>query len=541
MSLRHLIRRTKKVRISNWLPVFACSLLLLGTAVWQTGCRKHQDAQPATDTSQQNSGSSVLAPRDEDSLKYYIHRLMLVTITEGADTVTKIPQYLWYKAVPTNIDPFSASYPKAEDLLNYIISFPQNPSDRYSFLDRTGQISSQIQNGQSGLGFSPGTPLSSGTTNGDMGFEVAPAQANNQIYWFVLYVYKNSSAGQQGVQRGWQLTAVNGATNFSTATLSDALYNSNSAQFTFKKPDGTSTTLTITATNYTLTPVLFDTVFYFGSKPVGYFVFNQFINVYDANGNPTETKNELDQIFTKFKSAGVKDVIVDERYNTGGSVTTVAYLDSLLAPASAAGQLMYSYVYNDRITAYLDQLSGFPQKVYFGNSTGGLQLDHVFFITSRNTVSASELTFNNLKPYMSVLTVGDTTYGKPVGFFQWSISDYDSLGRIQHLADLYDVNFQTLNASGQGSYFEGIPPNSLQPDYINLNWGDLRDANLQAIQNYILSGSFRQSASLFRSATASALYPRVSLFGTGMQLPSESYRFKGMVLFQSGRNSWRVK
>lgn len=525
MSVFPVLKSVRSTLVKNGFFILACNLLLLSMFVLPTGCRKHQDVQPNTDTTAQNpsSGSGSLSARDEDSLKYYIHRYMLVTITEGPDTVTKIPQYLWYKAVTASINPFSGAFPKAEDLLNYIISFPQNPTDRYSFLDRTGQISSQIQNGQSGLGILPGKAFSAGSRVGDMGFEVAPAQAGSQLLWFVIYVYQNSSAGQQGVQRGWQITAVNGASNFTATTLSDALYTSSSAQFTFKKPDGSVVTLTISATNYTINPVLFDTVFQFGNTPVGYLVFNQFIDVFDANGNPTETKNELDRVFNTFKAAGVKDVIVDERYNTGGSVTTVAYLDSLLAPASAAGKLMYRYGYNDRITAYLDQLSGFPKQVNFGNATGGLSLDHVFFITSRNTVSASELTLNNLKPYMSVFTVGDTSYGKPVGFFQWSISDYDSAGRVQHLADLYDVNFQTFNANGEGNYFQGIPPDSRQPDYIDLNWGDLRDANLQAIRNYIVNGQFRIPVPEFREAQP-GLYSR-------QYAPFSPQRFSGMVLF----------
>jgi len=177
-----------KISFSNRLFSIILTGLLLIAGL---GCKKNHNSQPSNPSS-----SNRLS--DEDSLKYYIYHYMLVTITEGADTVVKIPQYLWYKQVTASINPFSPAFPKAEDLLNYMISFPQNPSDRYSFLDRTGQIASQIQNGQSGLGFVPGEAFSSGTTNGDMGFEMAGAQANNQVYWFVIYVYKNSSAGQQG-------------------------------------------------------------------------------------------------------------------------------------------------------------------------------------------------------------------------------------------------------------------------------------------------------------------------------------------------------
>lgn len=124
-------------------------ILLLGLSFFTGACRKHQDAKPASDSTQQNTGGTATQSlSDEDSLKYYIHRLMLVTITEGADTVVKIPQYLWYKQVTASINPFSPAFPKAEDLLNYIISFPQNPSDRYSFWIVPGRLPARFKMGR---------------------------------------------------------------------------------------------------------------------------------------------------------------------------------------------------------------------------------------------------------------------------------------------------------------------------------------------------------------------------------------------------------
>ena len=113
-------------------------------------------------------------------------------------------------------------------------------------------------------------------------------------------------------------------------------------------------------------------------------------------------------------------MIVDLRYNGGGSVNTAEYLDGVMAPANVAGKLMYKYIYNDKLTASASQV-GLQENVLF-KSGGNLNLSNVFFIGGRNTASASELTLNNLKPYMNVKLVGQKTYGKPVGFFSFSIS-----------------------------------------------------------------------------------------------------------------------
>ncbi|SFV31680.1 S41 family peptidase [Thermoflavifilum thermophilum] len=485
------------------------SSLLLGLILAAgAGCKKNHNNNPPT--------SNTIS--EEDSLKYYIYHYMLVTFDDGAMAYyhDSLPLYLWYHQVPTStINPFDdTKYPKGEDLLNAIISYPINPQtgkaiDRYSFLDRQGAVSGLIQGG----------------ITGDMGFQPAYAyDNNNQLHLVVLYVYKNSSAGQQGVQRGWEITAINGNTNISDQNLVvNALYNSQSAQFTFKKRDGSSVTLTIQATQYQVNPVLFDTVYTLSNgKKVGYFVFNQFIDIYDSNNNPTETKNELDAVFQKFKDSAVSSIVIDERYNGGGAVSTAEYIDNTLAPASANGKIMYTYVYNDRLTAHASDLQ-LPININFQN-TGSFNLEHVFFIVSRNTVSASELTINNLKPYMDVQLVGDTTYGKPVGFFGWPI-EYDSAGTQKHVADLYSVNFQTKNATGYGDYFTGMVPNKLEYDYIGYNWGDPNDPNLQDVFNYLTTGNYRTT-----SAARLASQPQQYRVIQG-SLPLK--RFEGMVNYRA--------
>lgn len=451
-----------------------------------TSCHKDKSAKPQA------------ASSDEDSLKYLMYNIMQVSFANGGREVSyDLPTYYWYSQVPS-MSPLSSQYANADDLLSAMISYPVNTAtgnaiNRYSFLDRTGDVANEVQNGLV-------DGIFSGTGgNGDLGLEVTYAlDDNDKSHLIVLYTDKNSPAGQKGIQRGWEITAVNGDTavsydgeNGSNVTrISNAIYGSDADEvtLTFEKPDNTTATYTINASQYNINPILFDSVYAQGSKKIGYFVFYTFSSIYNDNGVATYTKQVLDNEFSKLKAAGISDLIVDLRYNGGGAVSTAEYLDSAIAPAKASGQVMYQYIYNDKLTENADML-GLTSKVSF-SGTGGLSLDHVFFIVSRSTASASELTLNNLKPYMDVKLIGDTTYGKPVGFIDFTISDYDSAHNKNYLADLYAIDFETKNANGSGGYFEGIPPDVAAYDYINVGWGDPNDDNLAKIFSYINTGNF---------------------------------------------------
>ena len=215
-------------------------------------------------------------------------------------------------------------------------------------------------------------------------------------------------------------------------------------------------------------------------------------------------------------------MIVDLRYNGGGSVATAEYLDSLLAPASVKGKVMYNMLYNDKLTAVANQQPGFLDQQVLFNGGGSLNLKNVFFIGSNNTASASELTLNNLKPYMTVKLVGDTTYGKPVGFFSFTISDFPNGGPEKDLADLYAINFEMRNAKGDGEYYTGLVPDALADDYVGVPWGGASDANLITIFNYISTGTFARHSTAERMAADKSL--KISIPSTIHPL-----RFNGMV------------
>lgn len=489
--------------------LFLYLFMAVAGSVVISSCKKDKNnPAPTTPTNTQLS--------DADSLKYLMYRIMQVSFVDnGRDSTYDLPTYYWYSSVP-KLDPLSSTYDSADVLLAKMKTYAINPTtnrpyDKYSFLDH-GAVASEIQQGVSG----------------DLGMQVTYASDNNNnTYLYVLFADKNSPAGQVGVTRGWQITAINGDGNISydgsngpnVAKVINAVYNDPQASFTFKKPDGSSATYTLAKAVYNINPVLFDSVYTVAGKKVGYFVFNTFSAVYNDNG-PTFTKSELDRVFGKFQSAGINDLIVDLRYNGGGSVGTTEYMDSLIAPASVAGKEMYHYLYNDKLTGMESQI-GLEDKVMFGGG-GSLNLDHVFFIGTGNTASASELTINNLKPYMDVKLVGDTTYGKPVGFFTFHITDFPNGGAEKDLADLYAINFETRNAANNGGYFNGMIPDAPAYDYVDLPWGSPNDDNLSKIFKFISTGSFARVSSSERMAKEPNL--RLSIPSTIRPL-----RFNGMV------------
>jgi C-terminal processing protease CtpA/Prc len=499
----------KKINLKH-LAIFVAIALIASVS----SCKKN----PANPDTNPGDSTGTQTPGDADSLKYLMYRIMQASFVDnGRDSTYDLPSYYWYSDVPP-LDPFSSEYDSADVLLQKMKTYAINtstgrPFDKYSFLDH-GAVAGEIQQGVAG----------------DLGMQVTYAgdgTAQN-TFLYVLFADKNSPAGKAGVTRGYQITAINGSTSISydgsngpnVTKVINAVYNDASASFTFKRPDGSSFTTTLAKAVYNINPVLFDTVYSVGAKKVGYFVFNSFAAVDNEDG-PTLTKQELIRVFNKFQSSGISDLIVDLRYNGGGSVGTAEFLDSLIAPSSVAGKVMYRYIYNNKLSAVASQI-GLERSVSFA-AGGSLDLEHVFFIGTGNTASASELTINNLKPYMDVKLVGDTTYGKPVGFFGFHITDFPNGGTTEKfLADLYAINFETRNADNQGQYFDGLIPDQEAVDFVDLPWGDPQDDNLAAIFKYVSTGNFERATTRERMAQNKSL--RLSMPATIVPL-----RFNGMV------------
>jgi len=97
-------------------------------------------------------------------------------------------------------------------------------------------------------------------------------------------------------------------------------------------------------------------------------------------------------------------------------------------------------------------------------------VSRVVFLTSGRTASASEQVINGLRPYLQVDVVGTRTLGKPVGADSWSHCGYA----------ISPITFHSLNADGEGDYFQGIDPMCEVPDDLLHRLGDPKEAQLEA-------------------------------------------------------------
>jgi carboxyl-terminal processing protease len=363
--------------------------------------------------------------------------------------------YLWNDQIPATFN--GGSFTDLTALMNGLRQYSAEPGfsgpvDKWSFA-----VTRNEWNG-----------VSEGTVTGDYGMGVFFRSATDLR---VKHVEPESAAGRAGIRRGWRILKINGSESFSssnTAPVVQAVFQSNSAQFTFVRPDNSQVTLDLTAGGYHAHPIIKDTVLQQGSKRIGYFAFNAFM------GDSSEVAGGFRDAFSRFAGAGINDLVVDLRYNGGGYVYMAEALANYIAPASVGGGLMMKQLFNSRNSRY-------NEDTYF-HKQGSLSLPRVIFIVSKSTASASELLINNLRPWMDVVLVGPTaTHGKPVGFFPIPVQDWY----------IFPVSFKTVNKNGEGSYYNGLSTNAAVPDGLDKDWGDPAEACLQAAISYSVNGSFQ--------------------------------------------------
>ncbi|HEX5024771.1 MAG TPA: S41 family peptidase, partial [Agriterribacter sp.] len=153
-------------------------------------------------------------------------------------------------------------------------------------------------------------------------------------------------------------------------------------------------------------------------------------------------------------------------------------LANYVVPAAGNNGIMLQEKYNDNYKAKFDTTINYQKK-------GGLNLNRVFFIVTKNTASASELLINSLKPYMDVKLVGKPSHGKPVGFFEIGVGDWY----------IFPVSFRSVNKNGEGNYFDGMQPDATVSDGLDKPWGDINEDCLASALHYINNGFFSRISS----------------------------------------------
>jgi C-terminal processing protease CtpA/Prc len=171
--------------------------------------------------------------------------------------------------------------------------------------------------------------------------------------------------------------------------------------------------------------------------------------------------DKLLESMQKFKNAGIRELILDLRFNPGGSVASSAKLAAMLVPAFNPDQVYVTFQGN-RHGGTVKQT--FRQTIAFsGNGYGkrmqelqdrNAGLQRVFILTSAATVSAAEILCNNLKPYLQVIRIGGKTHGKDEASFR--IEDKRNPRQVQWI--LMPTVYKVADANGRGGYDKGLPP-----------------------------------------------------------------------------------
>lgn len=291
------------------------------------------------------------------------------------------------------------------------------------------------------------------------GFHYAIVQhiASGAYIGVVTYVAQESPAYRAGLRRGACFTKVADtplsaeriawadALLSSTATIRLTVAGLVNEVWTEQK------TVTLNSTYFTENPVVLTKYFSRNGVKTGYLLYVGFDETYDI---------KLLTAFSKLKQAGAEECIIDLRFNAGGSVATCAKMTGLLT-GIREDEVFGIFSGNSRLgrqTYTMNRIlktASNPSGSTFAELTANrLPLKRVYILTSRATASAAELLVNNLKPYLPVIQIGDTTLGKDEAGLE--VYDQRNPKQVQWILQL--IVYKLLNAAGSGGYNKGLKP-----------------------------------------------------------------------------------
>ncbi len=374
---------------------------------------------------------------------------------------------------------FIASFDSPEAIFNHLKVDPE--IDRYSVIFSNYTELEQILNGNQ-------------KSNG-VDYELRFKQGSStELFGWVRYIQPNSDASTKNIQRGTIFYAVNGI-SLNTSNYINLLnqdnYTLNLAQFNNGAITPNGNSVNLTKTNYSENPVYLKKVFIRGNKKIGYLMYNGFFSSYET---------ELNNAFGYFQSEGITHLVLDLRYNSGGSVNTATRLASMIT-GQFNNQIFAKQQWNYKIENLINNpeqlINRFTNSLANGNNINHLNLNKVYILTTKRTASASELLINGLAPYIEVVQIGDVTAGKNVG----SITLYDSptFRKVNvnpnHKYAMQPIVLKIANSNNFSAYTNGLTPSISQLEDIgNLGvLGETTDPLLNATLNYInINGRFQQ-------------------------------------------------
>jgi C-terminal processing protease CtpA/Prc len=351
--------------------------------------------------------------------------------------------YFWQNEVP---DLNATVY---EDPYELLEAMRFKPTDRWSFIQDEESYDQLFLRGES-VGYG-------------IGFKVVNG---NEL--MVSFAYPGSPADLAGFKRGLRVMKINDKDTgglLSSQTIGEELGPDEAgfqARFSVVDQDGAGKDITVAKANFPLQTIIHKQIYDLGDQKVGYLVYNSFLN---------SSETDLLLAFQDFAQQGINALVLDLRYNGGGSLGITQRLASMLLPPANLNREFLELTYNS-----LHQNQNY--QLMFENPAVYLNLDKFVVLTSGSTASASEAIINGMKPYLDVVTVGTQTAGKPVGMNTFKIDGYAVL----------PVTFKLANSAGTADYYDGILADIPALDDPKQSFGAHDENMLSAALEYIRTG-----------------------------------------------------
>lgn len=324
--------------------------------------------------------------------------------------------------------------------------------------------------------------------------------SNTDVFGYVRYILPNSDASTKNVFRGYVFDAINGVQltidNYRNL-LRNETYTMNFADYNGGNPISNGSSVALTKFEYQENPVYTTKTLDIDGVKIGYLMYNSFTGVYDQ---------ELNNAFAQLKAEGATELILDLRYNSGGSVRTATYLASMIT-GQFNNQLLTKEKWNNDLQEWFELnhpdwlVNNFTDEIHnidannnviLQESINSLNLTNLHVITTKSSASASELIINGLNPYINVVTVGEKTSGK----YTASITLYDSesFGREganpNHTWAMQPIVLEEINKIGVNDKDGFEPTLPLSENLVNLGeLGTIQEPLLaRAISNITNAG-----------------------------------------------------
>lgn len=386
---------------------------------------------------------------------------------------------------------FLGNYSDPENLFDHLLYQPGN-TDRFSWIvDDYEELLNSFRGESEAFGFEIGG--------------LVQVNDNEDVILYIAYVVPDSPADDAGMQRGDIVYKFDDVElNTQNYEVVNNFYRNTSIKLEFATVnDGVITSTGEVANLSTRTvqenPVHFSDIIDYNGRKIGYLVYNGFRNTYNG---------ELNDVFGSFKNEGINELVLDLRYNGGGSVETSTYLASMINGEAAANDIFAKSVYNTKHQEQNHSDTFADDARIFDKSTGDYtgdkveinrltSLNRVYILTSESTASASEMIINGLGPYMEVITIGETTYGKNVGSFTLFDSPNFTQNNINpnHKYAMQPITFTIYNKDDESDYTHGFDPDIEVKEFQSYEdlkqFGDTEESLFRAALNHISGISLR--------------------------------------------------